>query len=113
MLLKNQKIIHRHSYKERRKSNQIKCRKVAEAVERYFNITNIKTKSRVAELVRARQMATYVLWLQGVPLSTFATYLGMNHATILLCRDRAIDFIENEKGFAKEVKFLVEQSCTL
>lgn len=104
-----QKIKHRSRYVERRKQNAAMCHHVALIVQDYYKIQSLKTKRRTGSLVRARHMASYVLWMLGVPLSNFAKYLGMHHATILLCRDRAVDFIESEEGFAYEVYFLTEK----
>lgn len=107
--MKTQQKKHRQRYIDRRKQNAAMCHHVALTVQDYYKIQSLKTKKRTAAFVRARHMASYVLWMLGVPLSNFAKYLGLHHATILLCRDRAVDFIESEEGFAYEVAFLTEK----
>ena len=79
-----------------------------------FTIEQLKGKSRLKNIVQARQMACYILRRKmNLPLQTVGDLLNRHHATIIYSASIVEDYIEFEEPLRRNAAYLTSRCVPL
>ena len=84
---------------------EIMCNRVQDAVCSHFKLTTeeIKRQSRKRIIVKARQIAMYIMRKKGLTLHCIAAFFGKDHTTCLHSERTVIDLMHTDIEYRIEV----------
>lgn len=84
---------------------EIMCNRVQDAVCSHFKLTSeeIKRKTRKRTIVKARQIAMYIMRKKGLTLHCIAAFFGKDHTTCIHSERTVIDLMHTDIEYRIEV----------
>lgn len=91
---------------------EILCNRVADAVCSHFKLTidELKQKCRKRTIVKARQIATYLMIKKGITLMYIGSFFGQDHTTCIHSERTVKDLMHTDIDYRIEVN---EISCAV